>query len=135
MNAALLQTGVLGEGTFGVVLRARDPQSVGGGEIAIKLLPRGDFVSGQTLSCMLATTLRKSLPLLRCAFGFSMADTMDDGLVLSFAGQKLQDLCEAGDCAPEQPEAPLHRVVEGGDLLVLCTFRTLHEVLCHMSTL
>ena len=44
-NIALLQTGVLGEGTFGVVLRARDPQSVGGGEIAIKLLPRGDFVS------------------------------------------------------------------------------------------
>lgn len=45
LTAALLQTGVLGEGTFGVVLRARDPQSVGGGEIAIKLLPRGDFVS------------------------------------------------------------------------------------------
>lgn len=41
----LLQTGVLGEGTFGVVLRARDPQAMGGGEIAIKLLPRGDFVS------------------------------------------------------------------------------------------
>lgn len=38
------QTGVLGEGTFGVVLRARDPQAMGGGEIAIKLLPRGDFV-------------------------------------------------------------------------------------------
>jgi hypothetical protein len=43
----MVQTGVLGEGTFGVVLRARDPQSVGGGEIAIKLLPRGDFVSAQ----------------------------------------------------------------------------------------
>ena len=38
------QTGVLGEGTFGVVVRACDPTS-SSGEIAIKLLPRGDFVS------------------------------------------------------------------------------------------
>ena len=40
-----MQTGVLGEGTFGVVVKARDPEAPSGGEIAIKLLPRGDFVS------------------------------------------------------------------------------------------
>lgn len=37
---AALQTGVLGEGTFGVVVRACDP-TTSGSEIAIKLLPRG----------------------------------------------------------------------------------------------
>lgn len=43
-----LQTGQLGRGSFGVVLRALDtrvePQ---GEEVAIKLLPRGEFVSGR----------------------------------------------------------------------------------------
>lgn len=37
---AALQTGVLGEGTFGVVVRACDP-TTSSSEIAIKLLPRG----------------------------------------------------------------------------------------------
>ena len=40
----LLQTGVLGEGTFGVVVRACDP-TTSGVEIAIKLLPRGETLS------------------------------------------------------------------------------------------
>lgn len=39
-----VQTGVLGEGTFGVVVKACDPAS-SGPELAIKLLPRGEFVS------------------------------------------------------------------------------------------
>lgn len=40
-----MQTGVLGEGTFGVVVRARDPASeFPEQELAIKMLPRGEFV-------------------------------------------------------------------------------------------
>mmetsp|Transcript_11502 Transcript_11502/g.34552 ORF Transcript_11502/g.34552 Transcript_11502/m.34552 type:complete len:348 (+) Transcript_11502:371-1414(+) len=40
-----IQTGVLGEGTFGVVVRARDPASeFPEQELAIKMLPRGEFV-------------------------------------------------------------------------------------------
>ncbi|KAK9809250.1 hypothetical protein WJX72_012085 [[Myrmecia] bisecta] len=38
------QMGVLGQGTFGVVIRAVDPEANPPQEVAIKLLPRGDFV-------------------------------------------------------------------------------------------
>ena len=45
---------MLGEGTFGVVVKARDPEAPSGGEIAIKLLPRGDFVRPSHLAPALA---------------------------------------------------------------------------------
>lgn len=46
---AAAQTGVLGEGTFGVVVRACDP-TTSGVEIAIKLLPRGETSSSPRLA-------------------------------------------------------------------------------------
>ena len=39
-----LQTGELGQGTFGVVIKALDLRTQPPVEVAIKLLPRGDFV-------------------------------------------------------------------------------------------
>ena len=39
-----LQTGSLGQGTFGIVIKALDLRSDPPTEVAIKLLPRGDFV-------------------------------------------------------------------------------------------
>ena len=39
-----LQTGELGQGTFGVVIKALDLRTHPPVEVAIKLLPRGDFV-------------------------------------------------------------------------------------------
>ncbi len=38
------QTGSLGHGTFGIVIKALDLRSEPPTEVAIKLLPRGDFV-------------------------------------------------------------------------------------------
>lgn len=40
-----VQTGCLGHGTFGIVIKALDLRSDPPTEVAIKLLPRGDFVS------------------------------------------------------------------------------------------
>ena len=40
----LLQTGVLGQGTFGMVIRATDPETDPPADVAIKLLPRGTFI-------------------------------------------------------------------------------------------
>jgi serine/threonine protein kinase len=45
----LLQTGCLGHGTFGIVIKALDLRSDPPTEVAIKLLPRGDFVSTRCL--------------------------------------------------------------------------------------
>jgi hypothetical protein len=44
------QTGCLGHGTFGIVIKALDLRSDPPTEVAIKLLPRGDFVSSLSLS-------------------------------------------------------------------------------------
>jgi serine/threonine-protein kinase SRK2 len=41
---ALLQTGLLGQGTFGMVIRATDPETDPPTDVAIKLLPRGNFI-------------------------------------------------------------------------------------------
>lgn len=41
-----LQVGVLGSGTYGLVIQAQDTSDPEGGSVAIKLLPRGGFVSG-----------------------------------------------------------------------------------------
>lgn len=38
------QTGVLGQGTFGMVIRATDPETDPPTDVAIKLLPRGNFI-------------------------------------------------------------------------------------------
>ena len=47
-----MQTGCLGHGTFGIVIKALDLRSDPPTEVAIKLLPRGDFVSASPLlSC------------------------------------------------------------------------------------
>ena len=43
-SSDLLQTGELGQGTFGVVIKALDLRTQPPVEVAIKLLPRGDFV-------------------------------------------------------------------------------------------
>ena len=40
----MLQTGVLGHGTFGLVIRAIDREACPPVEVAIKLLPRGNFI-------------------------------------------------------------------------------------------
>jgi serine/threonine protein kinase len=40
----VLQTGILGQGTFGCVVRALDPDGTPPTEVAIKLLPRGTFI-------------------------------------------------------------------------------------------
>ena len=42
-----LQTGVLGNGSFGVVLRVEDSRCTPPHEVAVKLLPRGATVSAQ----------------------------------------------------------------------------------------
>ena len=39
-----VQTGVLGQGTFGMVIRATDPETDPPTDVAIKLLPRGTFI-------------------------------------------------------------------------------------------
>lgn len=39
-----VQTGVLGRGTFGMVIRATDPETDPPTDVAIKLLPRGNFI-------------------------------------------------------------------------------------------
>lgn len=39
-----LQTGILGQGTFGTVIRATDPETDPPVDVAIKLLPRGNFI-------------------------------------------------------------------------------------------
>lgn len=41
-----LQLGILGSGTYGLVVRARDTSDPDAQDVAIKLLPRGGFVSG-----------------------------------------------------------------------------------------
>ena len=41
----LLQLGILGSGTYGLVIRARDTSDPEAHDVAIKLLPRGGFVS------------------------------------------------------------------------------------------
>lgn len=40
----MLQTGVLGNGTFGLVIRAVDNEACPPVVVAIKLLPRGNFI-------------------------------------------------------------------------------------------
>ena len=48
------QTGSLGHGTFGIVIKALDLRSEPPTEVAIKLLPRGDFVGPLTLTAVTA---------------------------------------------------------------------------------
>lgn len=46
-----LQLGVLGSGTYGLVVRARDTSDPDAQDVAIKLLPRGGFVSRCSMRC------------------------------------------------------------------------------------
>ena len=44
INAGMVQSGLLGQGTFGIVVKALDLRCEPPQEVAIKLLPRGDIV-------------------------------------------------------------------------------------------
>ena len=47
MHHELLQSCLLGQGTFGIVVKALDLRCDSPQEVAIKLLPRGDVVSSR----------------------------------------------------------------------------------------
>ena len=49
-NCCVMQIAELGHGTFGIVIKAWDMRTQPPTEVAIKMLPRGDFVGAQVLS-------------------------------------------------------------------------------------
>lgn len=59
-----MQLGILGSGTYGLVIRARDTSDPDAQDVAIKLLPRGGFVSGASGST--ADQLTKRARMMRC---------------------------------------------------------------------
>ena len=50
MHPVLLQSCLLGQGTFGIVVKALDLRCDTPQEVAIKLLPRGDVVSSRQMT-------------------------------------------------------------------------------------
>lgn len=60
--AGLVQCGLLGQGTFGIVVKALDLRSSPPPEVAIKLLPRGDIVSSFSLLSLPSSSSVAVLP-------------------------------------------------------------------------
>ena len=66
-NYVELQTAELGHGTFGMVVKALDIRTKPPTEVAIKMLPRGDFVCPQLFGPHCSCCLSACLPVVQPA--------------------------------------------------------------------
>ena len=121
------QTGSLGHGTFGIVIKALDLRSEPPTEVAIKLLPRGDFVRPlpspplrkkhkcrSRLMQPLCTTCCRGAPApMPCGVVIFLGACVTEP-ARGPSGEELQDLRAEGDPEPEQPQAPAHCVIARG---------------------
>ena len=131
---AVLQTGVLGQGTFWMVIRATDPESDPPADVAIKLLPRGTFIKNfktyvkreilhqSSLKHPFIVSLREVCPGMSCSPPFHF----------SYAGEHR----ETGPaCAAQVFLTPTHLAIamefaQGGDLF---RYVLRHHPICRLS--
>jgi hypothetical protein len=109
-----MQLGVLGSGSSGVVLHALDTRADPPTEVAVKLIPRGEFVScppqepawqnGGVVAVLQRTAAPFPFPAVRA----TRATRALTDATATAAGAGLQDVSEARDSAHRQPQAPRH---------------------------